>query len=77
MFPEYRDLITKLKGHDHHFTKVFDKHNTLDQSIKNMESRGVLPHAEDEIEALKREKLKLKDELFAILRKAAAEDDKS
>ena len=59
MFPEYRDLITKLKGHDHHFTKVFDKHNTLDQSIKNMESRGVLPHAEDEIEALKREKLKL------------------
>ena len=77
MFPEYRDLITKLKGHDHHFTKVFDKHNTLDQSIKNMESRGVLPTAEDEIEALKREKLKLKDELFAILRKAAAEDDKS
>ena len=76
MFPEYRDLITKLKGHDHHFTKVFDKHNTLDQSIKNMESRGVLPTAEDEIEALKREKLKLKDELFAILRKAA-EDDKS
>ena len=77
MFPEYRDLITKLKGHDHHFTKVFDKHNTLDQSIKNMESRGVLPTAEDEIEALKREKLKLKDELFAILRKAAAEDEKS
>ena len=76
MFPEYRDLITKLKGHDHHFTKVFDKHNTLDQSIKNMESRGVLPTGEDEIEALKREKLKLKDELFAILRKAA-EDDKS
>ena len=59
MFPEYRDLITKLKGHDHHFTKVFDKHNTLDQSIKNMESRGVLPTGEDEIEALKREKLKL------------------
>ena len=77
MFPEYGDLITKLKGHDHHFTKVFDKHNTLDQSIKNMESRGVLPTAEDEIEALKREKLKLKDELFAILRKAAAEDEKS
>ncbi len=77
MFPEYRDLITKLKGHDHHFTKIFDKHNTLDESIKKMEARVVLPAVEDEIEALKREKLKLKDELWAILRKAAAEDGKA
>ena len=77
MFPEYRDLITKLKGHDHHFTKIFDKHNALDLSISKMEARGVLPTAEDEIEALKREKLKLKDELWAILRKAAAADEKS
>ena len=77
MFPEYRDLITKLKGHDHHFTKIIDKHNTLDESIKKMEARVVLPAVEDEIEALKREKLKLKDELWAILRKAAAEDGKA
>ena len=49
MFPEYRDLITKLKGSDLHFTKLFDRHNELDQKIKNMESRiEVATH--DEIE---------------------------
>jgi uncharacterized protein len=69
MFPEYRDLITRLKGHDHHFTRLFDKHNELDQQIKNMESH-ILPGTQEEIETLKKEKLQLKDELYAILKKA-------
>lgn len=30
MFPEYRDLITRLKHHDRHFTQLFEKHNELD-----------------------------------------------
>jgi len=38
MFPEYRDLISQLKTTDHHFTHLFDKHNTLDQKIKNLET---------------------------------------
>lgn len=69
MFPEYRDLITRLKGHDHHFTRLFDKHNELDQTIKNMETH-ILPGTQEEIETLKKEKLQLKDELYAILKKA-------
>jgi uncharacterized protein YdcH (DUF465 family) len=71
MFPEYRDLITQLKGHDHHFTRLFDKHNELDQKIKNMEAR-ITPGTHEEIETLKKEKLLLKDDLYLILRKAAA-----
>lgn len=71
MFPEYRDLITQLKTSDTHFTRLFDKHNTLDQRIKNMESRLEAATAED-IEVLKKEKLLLKDQLFAILKKASA-----
>lgn len=70
MFPEYRELITQLKNSDHHFTRLFDKHNELDQKIKNMES-----HVESgtpvEIETLKKEKLALKDQLYVILQKAA------
>ena len=38
MFPEYRDLITQLKTEDTRFSKLFDKHNELDQKIKNMEA---------------------------------------
>jgi len=71
MFPEYRDLISRLKGHDHHFTRLFDKHNELDQTIKNMES-GIATGTPFEIEQLKKEKLMLKDELYGILRKASA-----
>ena len=71
MFPEYRDLITQLKATDRHFLNVFDKHNELDQRIKNMES-GIEPATNLDIEALKKEKLALKDELYQILRKASA-----
>lgn len=71
MFPEYRDLITQLKTSDHHFTRLFDKHNALDQRIKNMESH-IEPGTPEQVETLKKEKLLLKDELYQILRKASA-----
>lgn len=71
MFPEYRDLISKLKTEDGRFERLFDKHNELDQQIKNMEAR-IVSASSEEIETLKKEKLALKDELYQILRKAAA-----
>ena len=56
MFHEDRELITKLKGTNAHFTSLFDKHNDLDEKI-----------ADAEVDALKREKLRLKDEIYAFL----------
>ncbi|MFM8759377.1 MAG: YdcH family protein, partial [Methylophilaceae bacterium] len=45
-----------------------DKHNDLDQKIKNLEAN--LAHAtHEEIEQMKKEKLHLKDEMYAILQK--------
>lgn len=70
MFPEFRDLITQLKTSDHHFLHLFDKHNELDQQIKNMESH-VVHGTHEEIEILKKEKLHLKDQLYMILKKAS------
>ncbi len=69
MFPEYRDLITQLKTSDHHFGRLFDAHNSLDQKIQNMESR-IEVGSPEKIEQLKKEKLLLKDQLYGILRKA-------
>ena len=69
MFPEYRDLITQLKTTDRHFLNLFEQHNELDQKIKNLEAH--IEHATQlEIEALKKEKLVLKDELYTLLRRA-------
>ncbi len=68
MFPEYRDLISELKTSDRNFLNLFEKHNSLDRQIKNMESR-LESGTPDEIEVLKKKKLALKDELYALLQK--------
>ncbi|MGP1571322.1 MAG: DUF465 domain-containing protein [Moraxella sp.] len=69
MFPEYRDLITKLKTEgDLRFEKLFDEHNTLDTQISNLEKDPVASVSRaEEIEGLKRKKLALKDELYQYL----------
>jgi uncharacterized protein YdcH (DUF465 family) len=72
MFPEYRDLITQLKTTDHHFTRLFDKHNAVDQKIKNIESR-IEAGTHEEIEKLKKKKLQLKDEIYTLIKKASAQ----
>ena len=71
MFPEHRELISRLKTSDHHFAKIFDKHNALDQRIKNMEA-GTESATHVEIESLKNEKLLFKDQIYALLKKAGA-----
>ena len=70
MFPEYRDLISKLKQEDAHFARLFDEHNELYEKITVLVNNPVTSGSE-EIEELKKAKLKLKDELYALLQKAA------
>ena len=68
MFHEFRDLIYELKGSDRYFQGLFEKHNTLDQKICNMEAR-LEPGTHEEIEVLKKKKLAIKDELYSLLQK--------
>lgn len=70
MFPEYRDLISKLKQENSRFARLFDEHNELDDKITGLANNPVTSGAET-IDELKKAKLKLKDELYAILQKAA------
>ncbi len=73
MFPEYRDLITRLKGDGTHqrFLHLFERHNELDHQVKALEDHDA-GGIHTEIETLKKEKLRIKDELYAILRQEAA-----
>lgn len=68
MFHEFRDLVSELKTSDRYFQGLFEKHNALDQKIRNMESR-LEPGTPDEVEILKKKKLAIKDELYALLQK--------
>lgn len=69
MFPEYRALISQLKQEDAHFAKVFEAHNELDHQIIRLEQDPVTSGLDD-IEVLKRKKLKLKEELYDMLKRA-------
>lgn len=72
MFHEYRDIITELKQKDGRFVKVFDTHNDLDEEITEMEKN----HADQfEIEKKKKEKLKLKDEVYNLILKYKKENN--
>ncbi|WP_331774188.1 YdcH family protein [Sulfurospirillum sp. 1612] len=66
MLPEYREIISSLKVENAHFAKVFERHNELDQKIEDVDSGR--EHLEPlELDTLKREKLKLKDEAYALI----------
>lgn len=71
MFPEHRELISQLRQNNAHFAKVFEEHNELDHKIIRLEQDPVTSGLED-IEVLKKQKLKLKDELYQMILKAEA-----
>ncbi len=66
MLHEYRDEIQKLKQKDAHFTRIFEKHNDLDQKIEDVEANRVIL-TDVELEILKKEKLLLKDEAYKMI----------
>ncbi|WP_458699657.1 YdcH family protein [Sulfurospirillum sp. 1307] len=66
MLHEYRDIISKIKTENAHFAKIFEKHNELDKTITDVEEGREHMDAL-ELETLKKEKLKLKDEAYAMI----------
>jgi len=67
--PEYKEQIHELKVSNAHFRKLFDEYHDLTKDVENMESEQK-PVATDVEEAAKVRRLKLKDEMFAMLKQA-------
>ena len=67
MFHEHRDIVTELKTKNAHFKKIFDEHNNLHDKIEKAEEGGVDHIDPVEIERMKKAKLKLKDEAYAMI----------
>ena len=66
MLHEYREEISQLKAQNAHFAKIFEKHNELDQKAKDADE-GRLNLSDTELDAIKKEKLKLKDEALHLI----------
>lgn len=69
-FPSMKGQIHDLKMSDDHFRQLFDEYHVLTRSIENMENE-VTPVSSQVEEEAKARRLKLKDELYALLQAAS------
>lgn len=69
MFSEYREQIEQLRASDKNFSRLCDKHSALGAQVDALVQRKS-PSLQVEIESLKKQKLAVKEELYAMLREA-------
>ncbi len=65
-FPAKAQAIHNLKASDAHFARLADRYHELNRTLHRMES-NVEPADDFTIEDLKKERLKLKDEIAGYL----------
>jgi uncharacterized protein YdcH (DUF465 family) len=65
-FPEHAEAIHNLKSADAHFARIAEEYHTLNRAIHRMET-NVEPADDATIEALKKKRLSLKDEIAGFL----------
>ncbi len=67
-FPELTDEIHHLKMNDNHFTRLFNEYHEIDHEVNRIE-QGVENTSDEYLDGKKKLRLKLKDELFSMLKK--------
>ena len=65
-FPEHRERIREMKMQDARFARLFDEYHDVTKHVEHMESEIEAVSTRIEEEA-KLKRLKLKDELYAML----------
>jgi uncharacterized protein len=65
-FPGQEERIHALKTSNNHFARLFDEYDELNRTISRIETR-VEPTTEDVEEEMKRRRVRLKDEIAAML----------
>lgn len=68
-FPEYKNQIHELKVNNPEFAQLFEKYEDIDKEIYRIEMQ--IENTSDEyLEGLKIKRVKLKDQLYAMLQQA-------
>ncbi len=68
-FPSAAAAISRLKIGDAHFARIAERYETLNREIHRIEA-DIEPASDETLENLKKQRLKLKDEIAAMLRAA-------
>ncbi|MBN8543710.1 MAG: YdcH family protein [Alphaproteobacteria bacterium] len=69
-FPEFRAQIHTLKMTNNHFARLFAEYDQIEHEVHRIET-GAEAASDERIEALKKQRLVLKDQLFVLLKQAA------
>ena len=65
-FPEFTDVINDLKEGNAHFSRLQASYHRLTGKVENLEEHD-MPVADFTIEDMKKQRVKLKDELYHML----------
>lgn len=65
-FPEFTDQISALRQSDSHFAKLADRYHMVNRNVHRAES-DVEPTSDDNMVMMRKERMVLKDEIFAYL----------
>lgn len=66
-FPEHAAKITALKTSNAHFAKLADKYHEINRAVHRAETL-VEPMEDLAMDALRKQRMKLKDEIYTMLR---------
>ncbi len=67
-FPDHKDQIHELKINNNHFAKLMKEYEELDKHVFRIESNAE-PTGDEYIRELKKKRLKLKDDLYDMIKK--------
>jgi len=67
-FPNFSEEIHYLKMNDNHFARLFNEYHEVDHEVNRIE-QGVENTSDEYLEGRKKQRLNLKDNLFAMLKK--------
>jgi len=66
-FPEFQNAIDRLKSRNNDFAQLLNEYDATDKRIYGYAQQST-PVSDTHIEALKKKRLHLKDQLYAILK---------
>lgn len=66
-FPQHGERIHALKTTDNHFARLAERYHDVNRAIHRAEAE-VEPTSDDLLEELKKQRLRLKDEIATMLR---------
>ncbi|MBU2993918.1 YdcH family protein [Octadecabacter sp. 1_MG-2023] len=65
-FPEFGDKISALKQSDAHFAKLSEAYHEVNRAVHRAET-DIEPTDDAHMQQMRKERMKLKDEIFAAL----------